>query len=89
MDPLCKKLNLTYTDQDKNSWEKSFSLKKSKAPINIVIGSSNLDDRDKRHNQLDIEFRCPINSTLKIGGIALHVSQTGLHYNEQLPIDLK
>ena len=89
MDPLCKRLDLTYTDQDQNSWKKSFPLKKSKAPINIVIGSSSLDNIDKRNSQLDIEFRCPTHSTLKIGQIALYVSQTGLYYNEQIPMDFK
>lgn len=89
MDQRCKRLDFTYTDQEQNIWQTSMNLKKPNAPLTLNVGSLSLDNIDKYDSQLEIKFRCPTNSILKISGIALYVSQTGLHYHEQLPSDLK
>lgn len=89
MDQRCKKIDFTYTDQEQNTWQSSMKLKKPTAPLTLNFGSSLLDNIDKYDSQLEIKFRCPVNTKLKIGGVALYVVQTGLHYREQLPSSLK
>lgn len=89
MDQRCKRLDFTYTDKEHNTWQSSMPLKKPKAPLTLNVGSLSLDNIDKYNSQLEIQFRCPVDSKLKINKIALYVVQTGLHYRKQLPIELK
>ena len=89
MDKRCKKIDLIYTDKNQNIWQSSMQLKKSKAPLTLTVGSLSLDNIDKYDSQLEIKFKCPVNSTLKIGDIALYVSQTGLYYYDKIPVNLK
>lgn len=87
MDSNCKKIDLTYTDKEKNIWRQSFKLKRPTAPYKINIGSFMLDNIDKFESQLEMKFKCPINSNLKIKDISLYVSQAGLYYNDLIPIE--
>lgn len=89
MDKRCKKIDLIYTDKNQNIWQSSLPLKKSKAPLTLTIGSLSLDNIDKLESQLEMKFKCPVNSTLKIGDIALYVSQAGLYYYDKIPENLK
>lgn len=89
MDKRCKKIDLIYTDKNKNIWQSSMPLKKSKAPLTLTFGSLSLDNIDKLDSQLEIKFKCPVNSTLKIGDIGLYVSQAGLYYYDKIPENLK
>lgn len=89
MDQRCKRIDFTYSDKEQNTWQSSMRLKRPSAPLTLNFGSLSLDNIDKYESQLEIKFRCPTGSTLKIDGIALYVSQAGLHYRELLPSELK
>lgn len=89
MDKNCKKIDLIYTDKDANIWQSALPLKKSKAPLTVTIGSLYLDNIDKYESQLEMKFKCPINSKIKIGDIGLYVSQAGLYYHDKIPSDFK
>lgn len=89
IDKGCKKVEFTYSDKEQNIWYSSMQLKRPKAPLTLNFGTLHLNNIDKYNSQLDIKFKCPNNSALKIGAIALYLSQTGLYYNEKLPVELK
>lgn len=89
MDKNCKKIDLIYTDKNKQTWQSVFLLKKPKAPLTVTVGSLKLDNIDKYESQLELRFKCPINSKIKIDDISLYVSQAGLYYYDQIPESLK
>lgn len=89
MDKRCKKIDLIYTDKENNIWQSSMQLKKPKAPLTLTVGSLSLDNIGKYNSQLEIKFKCSVNSKLKIGDIGLYVSQAGLYYYNKIPKNLK
>ncbi|HZJ94673.1 MAG TPA: hypothetical protein VFD11_03760 [Thiopseudomonas sp.] len=89
IDRDCKKVAFTYSDKEHNTWYSSMQLKRPKAPLTLTFGTLHLESIAKDDSQLDITFKCPADSTLKLGEVALYFSQTGLYYNELLPEELK